>query len=262
MRVHVPIAICFLAGLFMLVQFFVPHHLGVVYYEELQAWTRIVIAFTMVLGISSLIRTHWEKIRRRRQDWGYSVVTLVSFIAMVTIGAARGSEKGSPFMWAFDSVFNPLDATMFSLLAFFMASAAYRTFRARTPEATVLLLTAVIVMLGRVPLGDMMVQHGAYGIWAGLLFLCIAWAAFPWCAARFGRGTAWALGVALMLVPVALLVVSAHLRGMPISGATEWIMNTPAVGAKRGILFGVALGSIATSLRIIFGIERSHLGGH
>jgi hypothetical protein len=47
-----------------------------------------------------------------------------------------------------------MSATMFSLLSFFIASAAFRAFRIRTVEAGLLAAAALIVMIGRVPIGD------------------------------------------------------------------------------------------------------------
>lgn len=60
---------------------------------------------------------------------------------------------GSLHMDMFTYVLVPIQATIFSLLAFFIASAAYRAFRARSVLATILLLTAFIVMLRFLPLG-------------------------------------------------------------------------------------------------------------
>jgi len=205
MQVQIPILLSFLAGMFFLVQFFMPHQAIQATYTEVLVWLRIIVAFAMILGIASLVQRHATKIRRRQRDWQYSIITLVSFFVVCILGIVRGKDPGSAFAWTFSYMLVPLDATMFSLLAFFIASAAYRTFRARTPEATVLLVAAVIVMLGRVPIGEMI-----------------------------------------------------H-RSLP--DLTEWIMSVPTVAGKRAILFGVALGGIATGLRIILGLERSHLGG-
>jgi len=69
------------------------------------------------------------------------------------------THNGPQFDWIYQNIFTPLMSTIFALVAFFITSAAYRAFRVRTKEATVLLLCALFVMLGRAPIGD--------AIWGG-----------------------------------------------------------------------------------------------
>ena len=81
-------------------------------------------------------------------------MTLGCFIVTVLVASVWGKGDGTPFTWIYNNVQYPIQGTMFALLAFFIASAAYRAFRIRSVLASVLLVAAVIVMLGRVPLGS------------------------------------------------------------------------------------------------------------
>jgi hypothetical protein len=57
------------------------------------------------------------------------------------------------FSWFYSDVYVHMDATIFSMLAFFIASAAYRAFRLRSVEASVLLIVGALMLLGRAPIG-------------------------------------------------------------------------------------------------------------
>lgn len=195
--------ITFVAGMIMILQFFVPatQSLG----ESLQEWYMIVASFAIFLGAMNLMNIHIHKIRFKAKNWKYSPVTIIGFLAMILTGIFLGIEPGRPFDFMFQSMMVPMGATMFSLLAFFVASAAFRAFRASNWRATLLLLSAFIVMLGRVPIGAM--------IWNKIPLI------------------------------------------------SEWIMQVPNLAGQRAVMIGAAMGMVATSLRMIFGIERSYLGG-
>jgi hypothetical protein len=72
---------------------------------------------------------------------------------LVMLWGARTGEDGRVFTWLYDRVFAPCNATMFALLAFFIASAAFRAFRMRNTESALLLGAAILVMIGLVPIG-------------------------------------------------------------------------------------------------------------
>jgi hypothetical protein len=101
---------------------------------------------------------------KRRPDWQYKIVLIASLlittIAGLIIIIKGGNLTGdNVFNWIFEKILSPLSMTMYSLLAFFIASAAFRAFRARNVAATFMLTAAILVMIGRVPLGAAISKH-------------------------------------------------------------------------------------------------------
>ncbi len=159
MKLRLPLILCFLCGLLMIIQFFIPHPPFTGMYNKLLDWSIIIGIFALVIGLSSLIKLHYTRIARKTKDMPYSIIVFAGMAVMTIVGLAMGIGEDSWFMWIFKNMQIPMQSTMFSLLAFFIASAAYRAFRARTLEATLMLITAIIIMLARVPIGNFLWQN-------------------------------------------------------------------------------------------------------
>jgi len=219
MQKRLPLILVLVTGIFGAVAFFIPHHtvqsVDETFRNDVQ---RIIAAFSLVLGLGSILQHHLTKIQRKAENWQYSWITVITLFVSGIIGLFGGIDPTRPgilpthiggFSFHIQTLYMnmmvPLAATMFSMLAFFMASAAYRAFRARNFSATLLLAAAFVLMLGAVPLGRMIFH--------------------------------------------------------PLPSFAEWILAVPNTAAKRGINFGVQLGILATSLKILLGIERGWLGG-
>src|SRR5437867_5901788 len=149
-----PLAVTFLSGAIIAALFFVPHHTAQEVNSKLLEWTLVVYAFALILGSLSLWNSHAKKVQKRAEGWVFSVVTLTSLLAITGLGIWKGVGEGSPVGEIYDTVNSPLASSMFALLAFVIASAAFRAFRARSTEATLLLATAIVMMIGRVSIGE------------------------------------------------------------------------------------------------------------
>jgi hypothetical protein len=156
---ELPLFITAMIGIFMILSFFVPHHFVSVPADFLQSSAIIIVAFGYVLGGANVLRINSDLIYKRTPGWVYKLVLVVALLATVVIGLVEGRGFLNPGMrskWIYDELYTPMQATMFALLAFFIASAAFRAFRIRTVEAGLLAAAALIVMLGRVPIGDLL----------------------------------------------------------------------------------------------------------
>ena len=299
MKKTLPIALGSLVGLYMVCEYFIPHPAVRDISARVLEWGGLIAAGAYVIGGIHLVQVTWPTIRRRQTDWQYKIALLASAAIMaivglpwrsilhtsdetgsvvvtphaatsgkatvvldtpddvvVTVGAitttsqdakrfevdpgelpikagrnvvgydsfetkqtiAAGDEVTIAFdpqmrwgangrfrTWIYDHIFAPCNATMFALLAFFVASAAFRAFRARNAEAALLLGSAIVILLATAPFGR--------AIWSSL------------------------------------------------PDVAQWILDIPSNGSRRAIIMGAAVGAIATGLRVILGIERSHLGG-
>lgn len=87
---------------------------------------------------------------RSERAWELSVVRLMNEAHVPKYTwSGQYRAQGTPFWWLYEYAFKPLTATMFAILAFYVASAAFRAFRAKNLEALLLLGTAFIILLGR-----------------------------------------------------------------------------------------------------------------
>jgi hypothetical protein len=159
---YIPLAITFIMGIIMVIAtyFLVPGT------PERQATTLltgavdVIVATAGVIGLVVLLRHHGVNVSRRGRYWKYSVITIIGAVLYLIVGiyGVATTERylmvaSEPVAWVYNEIYAHMDATIFSLLAFFIASAAYRAFRLRSLEASILLFVGALMLLGRAPIG-------------------------------------------------------------------------------------------------------------
>jgi hypothetical protein len=122
--------------------------------RDIRNWVTLIANIAIGLGGANLLMVHTRNVQRKKREWEHSVVLVVLFAVTVILGISR-STNDRFYRFIFDNINVPIGSTLFATAAFQMASASYRTFRVRNIESAMLLITGVLVMLGKVSLGEM-----------------------------------------------------------------------------------------------------------
>jgi hypothetical protein len=146
----------------------------------------VVAAFALALGMVNVLTVHLGKVYARDRSWGYSMVLLGSLFFTLGVGFVTGGPASPQMQQLFEVVLFPLEATLFSLLGFFVVTAAFRAFRVKNFETGLFVTFAMVIK--------------------------------------------------------------------------DWVLDVPALSGARGILLGVALGTVATGLRVLLGLDRPYVG--
>lgn len=89
---------------------------------------------------------------------------------------------------------------------------------------------------------------------AALVVFTLALAAFRLLRVRRGAGA-----VLFLLTVAVVLLGSVPFIGLEwLAGFRDWIINVPGMAGMRGLLLGVALGTVITALRVLVVSERPH----
>lgn len=176
--------------------------------DNLLAYLTAVLTAGFAIGVINITRVHMINIKRRRATWKYSVLLLICLFGMAIFSVIASPYALDPNaavipasviafatpIWEFlyYKIFVNVNSSIFSLLAFFIVSAAYRAFKARTLESTLLLAAGLLVVLGQAPIAGL--------IWPGFSAIREWILAFPNTAGQRGILIGVALGVIVFSV--------------------------------------------------------------
>lgn len=198
--------------------------------------SNILTGFLLGLGIFSLLRIHGARLIKKQKDWFFSLMLLICLFAIAIIGLVdwqmgldpvNGPKLVDRQFWSiwqyskdllFDGLLQEMDAAFFSVIAFYILSAAYRAFRIRSIEATILLATALIVMVSL--MGAIEYQWGEV--------------INGWTDKDPGN----------------------FLNNLKLTSISAWLRDNVQTPSLRAIQFGIGIGALAMGLRLWLSLER------
>lgn len=157
--------VTFLGGVYFFGKFFLPGGGGAWLEEQMprvSQFNKVLFTVAIGLGVINIFRIYGGKAVKKERTWLESIVLLAAFCVTFAVGMLMmfGGKNGVLARELHERIFDnyivrglfmPLGSAMFSLLGFYMTRAAFRAFRVRNVEAALVMVSAVFIMLGALP---------------------------------------------------------------------------------------------------------------
>lgn len=178
--------------------------------KEMSGWSIIIASIILPLGAMNLINIHARHVMKRTAGRWYQSLWLLFVLAIGSVAGIYGTMKHPIFDWMYNNLDLAITTTLNSLLGFFIISAGYKAFRARNLDAALLLISATAVMLGNIPVGEL--------IWRGMPDLSAWIMKVPNTAGM--RGIIMSVGLAAIVLTLRI-ALGKELRYFGVSRETE-----------------------------------------
>lgn len=130
----------------------------------LYEWAILGSAFVLLAGGFNIIWSHFQRIIRGGPEWPLSLLMLVVMFAVLAMGLLDRAGTASMLVdWVFAYVISPLQASIFALLALFLATAAYRYLRIGHTGGGWMLAGALVMFLMQLPLLQGVLNQASLG---------------------------------------------------------------------------------------------------
>lgn len=217
------VAIAVSAGLITLLGYFVnvPVLLGL--RLQFVAWASILAAVAVGVGALNLLGVHLKKISDQSGGWVYSIFLIIGLFLALAAGFLP------PLLVYFKFVSSSLNN--------------WNLGSGTTNVANAWVFKYIVAALGTAL--------------SGLLIFFLVFAGYRLLRRRPSVASVTFLVVAL----ISILGMAPQLPELPDLGLRDlwiWISQVPAVAGARGVLLGIALGVIATGLRILLAVDRPY----
>lgn len=153
MKREVPILLAGIVGLIQIIEYFFESKAIDTVAVELQNWVVVVSAFSLALAAINLAINHTRKVSSKKPGAFDSVLLLGTMVFTAVAGILSGMDSGG-FRFVFNAIIDPAASAFYAMAAFHVASAAYRAFRAHNAYAAALLVTGVMLMIAKAPIGE------------------------------------------------------------------------------------------------------------